>query len=176
MTAPRTTSPMLARDAVRLAGAFAAATLIAAAVIALVAHLVGARLKSGLPYPRPTGQPADALGVLAANARLAALPMGAALLAPVLTPLARRALAGVVIGVLTANAIEIAVFIAADGTRALAALAPHAPLEVLALSVPAALYRQTHRGRGLPLREAMLAAVASVAVLAAAAALEVTPT
>ena len=42
----------------RLAGAFAAATLIAALLIALVAHLVGARLHSGLPYP-PTHRAAS---------------------------------------------------------------------------------------------------------------------
>ena len=176
MTAARSTTPMLARDAARLAGAFAAATLIAAAVIALVAYLVGARLHSGLSYPQPTGQPADALAILTANARLAALPMGAALLAPALTRPGRRALALVVIVVVAANAIELAVFIAADGSRALGALAPHTPLEVLALSVPAALYRRAHRETGVQLRQTMLGGVVTVGLLAAAAALEVTPT
>ena len=77
---------------------------------------------------------------------------------------------------MAANAIELAVFIAADGTRALGRWRRDAPLEVLALSVPSALYRRADRGRGLPLREAAVGAVVTIGLLTAAAALEVTPT
>jgi hypothetical protein len=105
------------------------------------------------------------------NAALAIGTLAAAALAPHLTPPAHRFLTLVLATMLVINAAAIGVALGAYGRRGLLVLAPHAPLEFIALSIAGGAYLQARRQavRGSLL---LRTGVVSVLLLVAAATIE----
>jgi hypothetical protein len=120
------------------------------------------------------GVPHTATEVARIATRNTALTVGtlaAAALAPHVTPPAHRLLTLVLATVLVINAAAVGVALGAYGRRGLLALAPHAPLEFVALSIAGGAYMQT---RKQAVRGSLLlhVGVVSVLLLVAAATFE----
>lgn len=128
----------------------------------------------GLDYPAPSGSLNEAAWILLANARVAALVIGATILVTS-APMTRTPLTVIVALVAAINGAQVCIAIADDGTRAAIALLPHGPVELLAFSRLAALFLAARRHPVTP-RTIAIATVTGVALLAVAALLEVTPT
>ena len=184
-TTPRRASSAtrrLAREAGTIAAGLAAATtLLAATVRAGWAAEARDTLRFGFAGVPATAE--SALSILAANGRLLVAILAAVLVAqapwlagapsrpgPIL-----RVLRGAIDVLLTlavaANVALVGVALGAYGTRMLAALLPHGPLEVGAFATALALYRDASRGP-LPPRRILSVAGGCLLALAAAALLE----
>jgi hypothetical protein len=74
-------------------------------------------------------------------------------------------------GLVAANVLRVGVSLGAFGTRMAVAMLPHGPVELAAFATALALYLRG-RGRPLSIRQLVMTAAVSVALLAAAAALE----
>jgi hypothetical protein len=74
-------------------------------------------------------------------------------------------------GLVAANVLRVGASLGAFGTRMAVAMLPHGPVELAAFATALALYLQGH-GRPLSIRQLVMTAVVSVALLAVAAALE----
>jgi hypothetical protein len=145
-------------------------------VVRLIAPGAFPATRLALSYPPPTGRLTEAGEILLANCRVAALVIGASVLAATV-PATTRSLTGLLIAIAGLNLTIVSVAIASDGARATAALLPHAPVELLGFSLAGAGFLDARRnGRATHPRTIAKAAAAALVLLAAAAVLEVTPT
>ena len=170
------------RGALAVAAALTAATLAVAAIVR-IAWAPDVRQALGFPFAGIPANSDAAAAIFVNNARLLAAvfaavliaqspwlagrtarrgPLGAALLAAVDTVLA-LAVAG--------NAILVGAAVGAYGTRMIAAVLPHGPLELFAFAMALALHLRAHRGP-LEARPILATAAGCLAALALAALLE----
>src|SRR4051794_7477523 len=170
MTAARR---QLTRNTARIFVALATPPLCAAAAHAVAAHPPALELR--LAYPPPSGRAVDALAIFAHNSRVAALVLGATLLAATL-PATARGLAVLLIAVAAINLALVSAVILADGSRAEIAILPHGLLELLAYSLAGAgfLHARDH-GPASDARLLLKTTAAVAAVLVFAALVEVSP-
>ena len=117
----------------------------------------------------------DAIGILLVNGRVLALVAGATILAWT-TPRAGVWLAAMLTAIAALNIALISVAIADSGVPAVLALAPHAPLEMLAYSLAGAGFLHVRRrATAAQARPTIALFAAAGGVLTIAAAVEVTP-
>lgn len=173
------------RDAARICAIAAAA----AAAIALLVHAFAAetaRDALAFTFPGIESTWGGAAAIFANNARKLAGVLALALMLQVPWMSGERAaddrpdwhrrLAvftdSCLLGVLAATFLAVAAGIGAYGTRMLAAILPHGPLELAAFAVAVVLYRHARRGR-VEIRRAAVLAASGLALLAVAAPVEV---
>ncbi len=168
----------LARLAILIGVVAIAACLVLAGVVAMAAP-VQARGWLGFTFPGLAARPAVAAGILAHNLR----SLSGVFVLLILARLAARApdnrsarlgvrLGEVILaGAITANIVVVAGALGAYRQRMVLALMPHGPVELAAYSLAIALCLQDRR-RNLPAAYVAKVAVACVALLAIAAALE----
>jgi hypothetical protein len=154
----------------------ALATLPTAVTVVRALGPTARQARSGwLAYPPATGRFADAAAILAGNARVAALVLGATLLAAS-APATATPLALLLAAAASLNVALLCVALTADGTSAALALLPHGPVELLAFSILAAGFLHARRhGRATSPRTIAITTATGLLLLAVAAALEVTP-
>jgi hypothetical protein len=157
------------------AARYAAAAGGAAIVMTLGVTLSGladeTRAALGFGFDGVDSSPAEAAAIAMHNARIAGTVLLCAALAPHLTHHARCCLGLVIAVVLGLNAAAIGVAISAYGMRALRALAPHAPLELAALSLASGAYLYACKQR-VTLLALVVVACTSTILLVVGAALE----
>jgi len=164
----------LAVDTLRLAAGFTGLVAIGAAVLHLAEQgLAGNQLPDVVSPAGAADELGEAGRVLLGNGRVLALVLGAALLARHAPAPAARAITAVLVAIAALNAFALATALAASPTRTLSALALHGPLELLAFSLAAALYRRHHTRNETRVSHSAAGALSSCAVLALAAVLEV---
>lgn len=163
------------RTAVALAAAMTAAAL-AVAVVVHLALAVEVRQRLDFGFAGVPATPDAALSIFAANTRLLAVVFAATALTQVqCNERAAALLRGVTDSVLALevalNTIVVGAALGAYGTRMLAAVLPHGPIELAAFALALALYVRARRAR-LSRRHIAAVATACVSGLALAAALE----
>jgi hypothetical protein len=156
------------------AASTAAWLLATIAVVAVTVRLAGAassaRSSLAFEFSRPPASPGAAVALAVGNLRLAAAVLLAALLAAVRPGI--RPVLDVLVGALAAlNATATGVAVGAYGTRLVAAVAAHAPLELAAFGVAGGAYLSGRRCQ-LDGRQLIVAATVSGLLLGAAAVLE----
>lgn len=171
------------RQAVLAVAAGLTGATLAATVIVRIAWAAEARRSLAFPF---AGIPANldaAVAIFANNARLLAAVFAAVLVAqsPWLSgrdarrgPLGAALLAAVdavLVLSVAVNTILVGVAVGAYGTRMIAAILPHGPVEFIAFAVALALHLRARRGP-LGARHILTTAAACLAVLALAAVLE----
>jgi hypothetical protein len=170
------------RGVLAVAAGLTAATLAVAAVVR-IAWAADVRRALGFPFAGIPAHLDAAAAVFANNARLLAAVFAAVLVAqsPWLagrdarrSPLASVLLAAVdsvLVLAVAVNTILVGAAVGAYGTRMIAAVLPHGPLELLAYAVTLALHLRARRGP-LAVRHILTTAAGCLAVLALAAVLE----
>jgi hypothetical protein len=165
-------SPSIARGAGTVAALIVGLTACAAA-LTLAAGLRGevrSWLRLGLPVER---RPlADALEIVVTNARVALIPLGAAVLVPLFPRLRRVADVGLVL-LASVNAFRVGGALAAYGPPLAGALACHAPIELAGFSVAGGAYLASREDRTLDRRRLAGAGAVSGGLLALAALAEI---
>ena len=180
VTGPRSdATPSTTHLAAIVAAALTAAALLIAVVVRLA--LAGAaRRWLGYRFPGVPAHLSTAVWILGHNARAVAGVLGLLLVAqlaarspePARAQLVLRSAGEAVLaGAIAANVLVIGAAIGGYGTRMLAAVLPHAPVELSAYSLALALYLTGSR-RALPGVHMAVVACVCVALLALAAALE----
>lgn len=140
-------------------------------LLALIAIVVGGLLAATsarearellpLGFGHVPATPRTVLSIALANARVALVPLALSLLAPQ-GPVMRVAGDCALAAMAAFNAAELGAAVAGYGPRALAALAPHAPVELAAFALVGGAYLE---GRHRPLGLRRLAPVAALALL-----------
>lgn len=152
--------------------ATALAIIVVAALGVSVAGLGGATRSSlGFGFGGVANTPGEAARIALHNARVAGGTLVCAALAPRLKLRGRRVLTLVLLTVLTCSAAGVGIAIGAYGTRVIAAVAAHLPIEFGALSLAGGAYLQACR-QPLTGRELALLAAATALLLVAAATVE----
>ena len=154
-----------ARCAVAAAGAIAVAAL--GVTLSGLADETRAVLDFG--FDGVDRSPAEAAAIALHNAKIAAGVLVCAALAPRLAQHIRCSVGLILAIVLTLNAAAIGLAIGAYGTRALRALAPHAPLELTALSLTGGAYMHARKQRVSPLVLASVGCTSALLLIVAAA-------
>ncbi len=162
--------PITARAIVCLSAAMIL-LVIAAAAVGLSGMADEARRMLGFDFRGVQPARSEAARIALHNARIAGGTLLCAALVPILKARARQAVERVLATLLAISAIAAGVTAGAYGTRAMAALIPHLPLEFAALSLTGGAYLQACR-RALRPRELGATAAATAALLIVAAALE----
>jgi hypothetical protein len=152
----------------RHAAGVAAATVVVAAVAALITRALdadGARELLGLRFAPPAREPGEALQIAATNVRYVAAPLVAAW-AVTSTPCPRLPLDVTLALVFVLNVAAVGVALGAYGPRALHSIAAHWPPELAAFAVAGGAYLGARRGRraGRSLIPVALLALALVAL------------
>jgi len=157
--------------AARCAAAAVSAALVTALGVALTGLADETRAALAFGFDGVDRSPREATMIALHNAKIAGAVLLCAALAPRLTQRIRCSVGLILAIVLALNAAAIGLAIGAYGSRALHALAPHAPLELVGLSLTGGAYVHARRQ---PLRPLVLMGVGctSGALLIVAAALE----
>ena len=145
--------------------------VIAAAAVALTGLADDARRMLGFDFRGVQPAPSEAARIALHNARIAGGTLLCAAIIPLLKARARQAVERVLATLLAISAIAVGVTVGAYGTRAMAALIPHLPLEFAALSLTGGAYLQACQRAQRP-RELAATAAATAALLIVAAVLE----
>lgn len=157
------------RPAARQAAVVAAVVVAATIASAVVGLLVPTLAPSGSPTPTLQGTVGEALSIFINNARVLAVPLG---LTAVGWTVGRTRIVGdaVVAGLAAASVVPVGLAIGDHG-RELAPYLPHLPIEWAALSVAVAAW-VAHRGRAATPRTLVPYVLATVVLVALAAAVE----
>jgi hypothetical protein len=163
------------RTVLTLAAGMAAAALAVAAVVHL-ALAVEVRRRFGFGFAGVPATADSALAILVANARLLAVVFAAIALTQIpcnerVASLLLPATDAILVLEVALNTIVVGAALGAYGTRMLAAVLPHGPIELAAFSLALALYVHARRAR-LPRRHIAAVGTACVSGLALAATLE----
>lgn len=167
----RTTIGAITTAAARCAAIAASVVVVTALAVTVSGLGEETRAAVGFGFAGVDRSPAEAAGIALHNAKIAGGVLLCAAITPRLTRCSRGLLDLVIAIVLALNAAAVGIAIGAYGSRALRALAPHAPLELAGLSLAGGAY--TH-ARKQPLTLVALAIVecASGLLLVVAATLE----
>jgi hypothetical protein len=170
------------RGVLAVAAGLTGATLAVAAIVR-IGWAADVRRTLSFSFAGIPAEPDTAAAIFATNGRLLAAVFAAVLVAQSLwlagrdtrrSPVACGLLAGVdtvLVLAVAANAMLVGAALGAYGTRMVAAVLPHGPLELLAFAAALALRLRALRGP-LPARRILGTAAASLALLALAAVLE----
>lgn len=145
--------------------------VIAAAAVGLTGLADDARRMLGFDFAGIEPARSEAARIALHNARIAGGTLLCAAIVPLLKVRARQAVERVLATLLAISAIAAGITVGAYGTRAVAALIAHLPLEFAALSLTGGAYRQACH-QALRPRELAATAAASAALLIVAATLE----
>ena len=167
----RTTVVEITTAAARYAAAAGGAVVVTTLGVSLSGLADETRAALDFGFDGVDSSPAEAAGIAMHNAKIAGAVLLCAALAPHVTERARDCTSLLVAMVLGLNAAAIGLAIGAYGTRALRALAPHAPLELAALSLASGAYLHACKQR-LTLVALVVVACTSAILLVAGAALE----
>jgi hypothetical protein len=167
----RTTVGEITTAAARYAAAAGGAVVVTTLGVTLSGLADETRAALGFGFEGVDSSPAEVAVIALHNAKIAGEVLLCAALAPHVTERARDGVGLLVAVVLGLNAAAIGLAIGAYGTRALRGLAPHAPLELAALSLASGAYLHACKQR-LPLLALMVVACTSGILLVVGAALE----
>jgi hypothetical protein len=145
--------------------------VIAAAAVALTGLADDARRMLGFDFRGVERSPSEAARIALHNARIAGGTLLCAAIVPLLNARARQAVDRVLATLLAISAIAVGITVGAYGTRAVAALMAHLPVEFAALSLTGGAYLQACQ-QALRVRELAATAAATAALLIVAAAIE----
>jgi stage II sporulation SpoM-like protein len=159
----RTAIGEITSDAARCATAAGGAIVLTAVAVTLSGLRDDTRAGLRFGFDGVDPSLAEAASIALHNATIAGGVLLCGVLAPHLTPRARCSIGLVVAVVLGLNAAAIGLALGAYGTRALRALAPHAPLELAALSLPSGAY--LHACKQRPTLPALVVVACTSAIL-----------
>ena len=167
----RTTVGEITTAAARYAAAAGGAVVVTTLGVTLSGLADETRAALGFGFDGVDSSLAEVAAIALHNAKIAGAVLLWAVLAPHVTERARDCAGLLVVIVLGLNAVAIGLAIGAYGTRALRALAPHAPLELAALSLTSGAYLHACKQR-LTLLALVVVACTSGTLLVVGAALE----